>query len=375
MASDNTKKTIYLHIGQPKTGTSSIQKYCEKNAKVLASQGLIYEILPFRYPRTGKRRNAHFLCFAPENTNDRSERIQAGLDIVKEELSRGTSVLLTDERLWNYLAPHDYDTLHTMMDFAAKNGAVLKVVVYLRPQDNWIVSLYHQHIRAGREVPSWDEYVENIPDTTQLDYKKALDDITSIVGRENLIVRVYDRSLFPGGRIENDFLDAVGIKPDDGFKDLKAEANPSLTNNYAEITRILNKLTIGQKLSDEEGRIFEYNAIYCSKNFGEMQKTNLLSPEQKKMLEEKYGPGNEAVNKTYLEKGGLNFMPQKDLPTWTAVNDARYEETVLYLGHLILEQQKQIVAQQETIDAMRSDLKASIRFGRFLKKVKRFFGK
>ncbi len=368
-------KTIYLHIGQPKTGTSSIQKYCDINSERLAEMGLIYERMPFVYPRTGKRRNAHFLCTGVELDGvSVQDRIKQGLDIVKEQLSRG-NVLLTDERLWNYLAPNDYDALHTMLDFAKQNDAQLKVIVYLRAQDNWIVSLYHQHIRAGRLVPGWDEYINDIPSTTQLDYKKALDDIAGIVGKENLIVRVYDRNSFPNGKIEDDFLTAVGIEQDKGLKSLKAESNPSLTNNYAEMTRILNRLTNGEKLSDEEGRIFEFNAIYCSKTYGETAKTNLMSPDQKKMLEDRYKEGNEQVNNTYLEKGKLEFMPQKDLPTWQAVNETRYEETLLYLGHLILQQQKQLVSQQKIIDEMRSDLKASIKWGRFLKRIKRFFGK
>ncbi len=55
-------KTLYLHIGTPKTASSSIQTYCRANTDKLAEYGYIYPITPsLFYPNIGHRRNAHFL--------------------------------------------------------------------------------------------------------------------------------------------------------------------------------------------------------------------------------------------------------------------------------------------------------------------------
>ena len=350
---DNTteKRIIFLHIGQPKTGTSSIQKYCESNSHLLAKQGLIYELMPFVYNRTGQRRNAHFLATGvPDDQNSKKAekrrkikdaQIKQGLAIVEEQLTRG-NVLLTDERLWNYLAPYDYDALHIMLDFAAEHNAVLKVIVYLRAQDAWIASLYHQNIRAGRVTTRWNDYINNVPDTTQLNYDKACRELAELVGRENLIVRVYDRAQFPDGRVESDFMKALGIEITDEFVTPKEETNASLTNNYAEMTRIMNPLIQQKGVTEADGRIFEFSAVYCSKKFGEQKKTNLLTPEQKKMLEEKYGESNRILNEEFLNGMELSFKPQKDLPVWEPDNETRYEETMLFLGRILLQQQQRI---------------------------------
>lgn len=37
-------KTLYLHIGTPKTGTSAIQIFCKDNQETLKKQGYYYPI-------------------------------------------------------------------------------------------------------------------------------------------------------------------------------------------------------------------------------------------------------------------------------------------------------------------------------------------
>lgn len=54
-------KTLYLHIGMPKTGTSSIQKFLLQNPEALARQGYCFPKLPHKYPYVYNNRNAHFM--------------------------------------------------------------------------------------------------------------------------------------------------------------------------------------------------------------------------------------------------------------------------------------------------------------------------
>lgn len=39
------KKTIYFHIGFPKTGTTSLQSFCYKNSQILEENGFLYPVI------------------------------------------------------------------------------------------------------------------------------------------------------------------------------------------------------------------------------------------------------------------------------------------------------------------------------------------
>ena len=54
-------KTLYLHIGTPKTATSSIQKFLAQNREVLESEGYVFPKSLHRYLNVNSRRNGHFL--------------------------------------------------------------------------------------------------------------------------------------------------------------------------------------------------------------------------------------------------------------------------------------------------------------------------
>ena len=54
-------RTLYVHIGTPKTATTSIQMFCVENQEILNEQGYSYPLLDFVYPHVAHRRNGHFL--------------------------------------------------------------------------------------------------------------------------------------------------------------------------------------------------------------------------------------------------------------------------------------------------------------------------
>ena len=363
-----------------------MQRYCYKNKELLKKQGIVYDLMPFDYPRIARYRNAHFLCAEVRREDNsvipgaKEKRMKEGFEILAGILEEGYSILLTDERMWNYIYTDAYKTLKEVSDFAKEHGAQVKVIMYLRPQDAWIVSLYHQHILEGLSNQDWDEFINNLPeDTMMLDYAGQCDNIAKVVGKENMIVRVYARELFPNGRIETDFMDAMGVTDLTGMQDLEAENNPSLTNNYAEILRVINllKKENGLRLSDRQ---FEQAALDCSLKFGKENKTSLLSPEHRRFLQDRFGEGNDLVNENYVQKGSLKLTVSSDLPVWNRENEQTYRDTVLLLANIDSKQQEQIQKQQEQIlllkkqvREMESDLARIRQMVVALKKVKRAF--
>ena len=63
-------KTLYLHIGTPKTATSSIQKFLAQNREVLESKGYVFPKSLHRYLNVNSRRNGHFLVRKVEKAEE-----------------------------------------------------------------------------------------------------------------------------------------------------------------------------------------------------------------------------------------------------------------------------------------------------------------
>ena len=86
-------RTIYLHIGMPKTGTSAIQYFLSANQALLEEKGLIYRQMPWHYPGHTDRRNAHFLTGSIRDQNGapdlpaRLAREDEAFDIISQYFS------------------------------------------------------------------------------------------------------------------------------------------------------------------------------------------------------------------------------------------------------------------------------------------------
>lgn len=177
-------KTLYLHIGTPKTGTSAIQIFCKDNQEALKKQGYYYPIFDFKYFNVKTVRNAHFLL--GETRRKREER---NFDAEEQEIKEGM-----------------------------KKSSLL----------------------------SWEEMLEKRP-VVQLDYYEKLQKTAAIVGKENITVRRFSRNSFVGRMIEADFPDSVGLEFSEEYQIRQQLTNSSLTKNCNEIKRILNHFSGGME--------------------------------------------------------------------------------------------------------------------------------
>ena len=373
-------KTIYLHIGQPKTGTSSIQLFCARNRDYLRQNGVSYEYMPYEYRGSRRERNARFLtCDLRDEKGNvipraREERVPEALELVKKQLEEYDSVFLTDERLWNHFFDFGFETLQMVKEFADANNYRLCILAYLRTQDKWLLSLYRQRIQMGYREGDFESMITSEAPKWQADYWTQLEGIAGVVGEENMIVRVYDRSLFPEGRIEEDFLQALGLPLGEGYEIPPRETNPSLTGSYAEIMRVLNGYAEAKEPPVVE-KSFEEAAIWCSEAFGEKDKGSLLSEPVLKLLKERYDEGNRRVEEKYLKQGNLSFGASLPDRIWSADSPDMRDAQILYMGRLILSQKqeieqmkKELQKQKAAFEKLCRELKLSRTLGRFFSK-------
>ena len=244
--------TVYLHIGLPKTGTTAIQNFLTANDAVLKSHGICFPDLGLRYAGIGWRRNAHFLIRAYKNedgTKDRNRpcaEYDSTLDKIAQLDSNYEKIILTDEAIWRASQSRPDFWARIREDFSKRNME-LRIIVYLRRQDEFVQSLYRQKVKSSSTCLPFADYLEVLQEINYpLDFLSYLNTLSDVFGKENLIVRIYGDNQYRGKEhtLISDFLDIFGLSIADGFKNKKSVYNPSLDGTYLELRRILNALPV-----------------------------------------------------------------------------------------------------------------------------------
>ena len=209
------KPTCILHVGMPKTGTTSIQVSFARGLRDPA----------FHYINPGHSQSAMFLeaLFSerPEEfwqfrlrkysrTRLRWMRWEYGRrfqGILERARELPLTPILSSERWW-VVPPSD---LERLADFLHRRGFRAHVVAYLRPLKSWIESCFQEESK-GHGLPAdcfpkvWDT-----PETRCYRCVGRLAEYERIFGRENLTVRPFVRRLLRDGCAVRDFCDLLGI--------------------------------------------------------------------------------------------------------------------------------------------------------------------
>jgi len=169
-------KRIFLHIGQHKTGTTSIQNFCSKNRDALQDCG-------YKYP--GKKLSHHYVA------KWLKEEKQLKLNKFFKRLSKHpqNNTVISSES-FSKLEDSKWEVLKNQID-AAKLDPIL--IFYLRRQDKAIESIYTQMLKNGKIKVSIQDFVDGrkFPNLQYADFVKKL---SAIFGEDKLIVASFEHA-------------------------------------------------------------------------------------------------------------------------------------------------------------------------------------
>ena len=307
-------KTLYLHIGQQKTGTSAIQRFCVKNRGVFEGLGFEYPKMPFKYPFILRARNGHFLVGTYKDAAGKHDAaLEAqwrakGFEVLAQAFGRCDNVILSEERLWDYSGKSPDLFWGELVAHAQQHGYEVKVIVYLRRQDQLALSWYNQMVKQGStgtgDIP-WERWIAN-PPNIQLDFYRVLERISGRIGKQNVNVRVYDRAELErdGGNLYTDFLGCLGLRMEQGFEVPEEDKNSySLTPNLLAIKCAVNASPHFTRGSGG----FRRAAEACSSQPSDAPRTSLFSPEEARAFLARYEEGNDRIAAVYLHREGPLF--------------------------------------------------------------------
>lgn len=196
--------TIYLHIGTPKTGSSSLQTFLFNNRNKLLEKGVLY-------PKSGRARGKnshHNLHWSLTKDADSKKTYKdynpmAGdwTDLHKEidELNpKPDKIIISAESFYDLLPTENIPLIKKHL-----KGYKTKIIVCLRNQYEYFRSYYCLRVKVGYKNSFRQFILEN---QAQGDYFQMLSPWSEVFGKENIIVVPYNKN-----GIINDFLQKLNI--------------------------------------------------------------------------------------------------------------------------------------------------------------------
>lgn len=301
-----------------KTGSTSLQHFLRLNREVLAAGGWLYPRSPgrARHIRLGfmaksdeelARTSAWVLGDHPDPAVFRRRfprRLAA--EVADSGLTR---TILSDEFLWEAHHPE------RLNDLIGPFTGRVRLVAYLRRQDDHLVSSYQQKVRGGgiarlagfaRQRAAWPVH----------DYPARLEAWRRAVQPEDVVVRRFEPARFAGGSLYEDFLGAAGVDVGVDHFILPPRRNESLDAESVEVLRILNLHRVENE-GLTPGRIDNGPLLRRLEGRVDAGPTLTLPEAVLDRIMDRWSPSNRAVAREYLDEpdGDLFTAPRKDAGT------------------------------------------------------------
>ncbi len=303
--------TAYIHIGTMKTGTSSIQNFLYLNRSLLQKQNYYYPISIKNNNRLNDHNPlAHRFDILLNKTND-LKSFSRTFNYLNDEIKicNCNNVIISTENIQWLL--NSQKKVAYFFSFLTSIFNNIKIIIYLRDVDGLFISMCSQVIKNGTHSnyhflhPCQNEKAKILSD-----YRQTLQWWGEVFGRENLIVRLFDKNEFYQGDLLKDFIHSIGLKWDDKFQIPKRENETLDLIGFELLSRInkLNPFMFKSRYFD----IVEYFDKNCTNSY---QCASLKFQPPKEIIQSYIGyfeESNEWVRKEFFPYKERLF-PKKDL--------------------------------------------------------------
>ena len=286
-------KELIIHMGTYKTGSTTLQNFFKSNRESLLKNGIFY---PEFLDEVGyyDLRNGNSYPLAIDD-NECEDRAIAGLS---NYFKQHDVILISSEDLWG--SERKKEKLMKLKSIGAK----IRLIIYLRRQDEYLNSLYNQLIKQDCKFV-YDGEWETAVSWHHADYDKEINIIEGVIPRENICIRVYDRDKLDGNDICTDFLRFVGISEKQSFC-YGEGTNDSLSDAYRNIKMLCNNV-LNDKVGDWPdplGYRLTDALIQTDKKI-KRRKSSMFSKAERIAIMKKYEPGNKNIAQRFFNRDRL----------------------------------------------------------------------
>jgi hypothetical protein len=292
-------KRTFLHIGGEKTGTTTLQRFLSKNARQLRRLGCYY---PCENNNPIFQNKAHFplaACLIPDAVEFISDRRRLPASSVLSALTdscsaRSDSMILSCEHFSSRLA--QAQQLETLRD--ALRTDEIKIVFYAREPSDLALAAWSTGVRSGSSAHF--NVQEVVPENRYFNHLATLDLWASIFGRENMIVREYDRNCLIGNDIRSDFCRLLGVNLSNPRLD--EDENKTFDVQRLEVLRFINSALPSFEQSPSDWRRAQQirNTVAQSIPLGGSIE-NLLSGREAALIKTRFRSAHDTLNERYFD--------------------------------------------------------------------------
>lgn len=309
-----------VHIGAPKTGSSTIQEFLFRNTAALAERG-------FRFRRNVEGRGSQYeyplaaLASIDRLLPGREEQTRYSSTDLATHKATGAAVvaeLAANRARWQepvalFSSEHIFPWLRSVEEIQALDRlfraefADVRYVLYIRNQEDLIVSEYSEILKRGSNLrlPGLiDQWM------TWLDHEPRIRLWVKAVGRQNFDLRLMDPTFLQDGDLLADYAAACGF--DLAGLDIPPRINESLTAPAAEALRMLNE-RIPQLLHDASPNPLRKGVIHHLMDMSPEDAPRLaLSPEQRAQVQAGLGAANDRLRADFFPDRDALFSPPRE---------------------------------------------------------------
>ena len=308
---------IVIHIGTPKTGTTAIQNALFAHEEALVDRGILFL-------KSGRHRAAHNDLSTAIARHGQEHSFAAALseEIERVQSEHPAARLLLSSEMFTLLPPeHFRDALPQIAPMQKR------VVVYLRRQDAYAEAFYKQRLKNGRISLSFHAFLDSEECQIITNYPALLRGWQKCFSDADIVPRVYDRSLFPGGNITSDFAQVLGLEAD-GLDHNNRDTN---TSPGADAIMVMQAVAPHFKPA-ERRRIFKSVKSMNIKGF--LGKADHFSQEERRLYLSRFSKDNEELRAEFFPHREAVF-PQLTAPTSAAADTLTMSERQAIVSAMI----------------------------------------
>lgn len=290
-----------IHIGMQKTGTTFLQQAFDESRAKLQERGLIYPEAAAGLGISCHATAHHWLAHAiigerkPYTPKADFERMDEHLSaLIRLRQAAPESLVLVSSEDFSSMDESGIRKLRELFP------ADVRIIVYLRRQDEWLDSFYAQMVKVGRNISPAELLARN---KWRLDYASWLDLWASHFGKENLIVRTYEE-FGPKNTIWDDFLTAIGRA------DL-ADIRPSFTASNQSLCYELTLFSKAQHIHGENRKL-RHLLDEINDGFSKREGLKYIDVPFARSILEQFEASNQRVAQSYFARDRLfkNHTPR-----------------------------------------------------------------
>lgn len=291
-------KTLFLHLGANKTGSTAIQEFLRINASNLAKKG--FHIAPADLTKGGviTGQQAPYLERLIANPAGGPEEMRTRIEALMDTIPDGSTLILSAENLSNpgNRSPQLFGALSVKYQARA--------LVYIRRPDDFLLSSWRQwYCKISDDFWAWIiGWVGR-----RCDWRMIIQGWEEVIPRKRMIVKVYDRARLHNRDVISDFLRILGIE-DKGFERPQGNINPSYSEAVQDFVKG-NRLLFRNMHDDETFRMID---ALTGTRFHRNSRESEITHEQRIALLQRYDEANNWVRANYFpEHQGPLFNPPK----------------------------------------------------------------